>query len=267
MREAPQVEEGIARVRLKYHYLNTGRSLWEAGHITGCRKMVRGVDPFRWPKEMREAALGGMGAEFDDKSCYPVAWRAMHGGRVGPMTEAYITHKEEVLAVYGEHLWPDQPEEDRRERMKGAFSALDNDGGINAWAKRFPSKKTLAGVQKRLKNGFIFNVSTYKKEQEESTGAAMQRSERAIQYLGRLWEGKTKGTSTERKKRTTLKSYLLQETEATSREAKLRWGWDGEQNQDHKPAARRSGSERARQHTHGRGGQRDGSSSLSRVQV
>ena len=142
------------------------------------------------------------------------------------MTEAYITHKEEVLAVYGEHLWPDQPEEDRRERMKGAFSALDNDGGINAWAKRFPSKNTLAGVKKRLKNGVIFNVSTYKKEQEDSTVAAMQRSERAIQYLGRLWEGKTKGASIERKKRTTLKSYLLQEAEATSREAKLRWGWE-----------------------------------------
>ena len=96
------------------------------------------------------------------------------------MTEAYITHKEEVLAVYGEHLWPDQPEGDRRERMKGAFSALDNDGGINAWTKRFPSKNILAGVQKRLKNGFLFNVSTYKQEQEESTEAAMQRLERAI---------------------------------------------------------------------------------------
>ena len=54
----------------------------------------------------------------------------------------------------------------------------------------------------------------------------MKRSERAIQYLGRVWEGNTKAASTERKKRTTLKAYLLQDSEATSREAKLRWGWE-----------------------------------------
>ena len=73
MKQARRTEGGGARVRLRYYYPDTGRSLWEAGHITGCREMVKGVDPFRWPKGLREAALGTMGSEFDDKTCYPVA--------------------------------------------------------------------------------------------------------------------------------------------------------------------------------------------------
>ena len=53
---------------------------------------------FRWPRSLREAALGAMGAEFDDRSAYPTAWRAMRGGS-GPMTEAFLRNKEEVLRL------------------------------------------------------------------------------------------------------------------------------------------------------------------------
>ena len=41
----------------------------------GCREMVRGVDPFKWPKGTCDAAIGTMGAEYDDASCYPAVWR------------------------------------------------------------------------------------------------------------------------------------------------------------------------------------------------
>ena len=98
---------------------------------------------------------------------------------------------------------------------------MDNDGGLRAWARKYPSPNSLAGVQKKLRDGTLFNPSAYRKEQEAGTDGAMQGSTRALQYLERLWQGKT--GRTEKKRRTTLKSYMLQEAEAASREAKLRW--------------------------------------------
>ena len=51
----------------------------------------------------------------------------------------------------------------------------------------------------------------------------MQDSRRALQYLQRLGAAAGKTAPTERALRTKLKSYMLQEAEAASREAKLRW--------------------------------------------
>ena len=222
MGQAARVTDKVARVRLCYHYSDMGRSLFEAGHITGSREMVKGVDPFRWPKSLREAALGAMGAEFDDRSAYPTAWRAMRGGG-GPMTEAFLKNKEEVLGLYGAHLWPSEEESVRRERMKSVMAALDNDGGLSAWRKKWPSNATLAGAKKRLSDGTLFSPSGYKQEQEAATGRAMQESPRALLYMRRLWAGKPQANRKEWKQRMTLKSYMLQEAEAASREAKLRW--------------------------------------------
>jgi len=121
MKQAKRVSSGVARIRLQYYYPETGRSLYEAGHITGCREMVRGVDPFKWPKGLRNAAIGAIGAEYDDASCYPTAWRAMRGTG-GAATETYITHKEEILRVFGARLWPEAEVAEQRERMKGAMN-------------------------------------------------------------------------------------------------------------------------------------------------
>ena len=105
---------------------------------------------------------------MDDKSCYPTAWRAMRGTG-GPMTTAYLEHKEEILKVFGGHLWPDASEAERRERMKGAMSALDNNGGLDAWRKKNPSAKSLRGVKHALPNGVTFTCHAYKEEQTAGT--------------------------------------------------------------------------------------------------
>jgi ribonuclease HI len=223
LKTARQVDETTARIRLEYHYSETGRNLWEAGHITGSREMTRGPDPFRWPKQMREAALAAIGAEFDDKSCYPVAWRAMRGSG-GQMTDMFVKNKGEVLAVGGAYLWPDASEEDQYARMKSAMNALDNDGGLSSWKKKWPSPKTLAGKELPLQSGEKFEPSTYKKEQTATTEAAMKDSPRALQYLQRMWANKA-GKKDERARRMAWKSYILQEAEAVSREAKLQWSW------------------------------------------
>ena len=187
--------------------------------------MVRGVDPFKWPKGLRNAAIGAIGAEYDDASCYPTAWRAMRGTG-GAATETYITHKEEILQVFGARLWPEAEVAEQRERMKGAMNALDNDGGLSAWAKRHPSTtvKSLAGMNERLgARGVVFAPSQYKKEQEAGTQQAMLESKRALQYLALLKHGSGNTPAGERKRRTTPKSYMLQEAEAASREAKIKW--------------------------------------------
>ena len=57
---------------------------------------------------------------------------------------------------------------------------------------------------------------------------AMVESARALQYLERLWAHKPKRENTERKRQNTWKSYMLQEAEAASREAKLSWCWQNE---------------------------------------
>ena len=51
----------------------------------------------------------------------------------------------------------------------------------------------------------------------------MVESKRALQYLALLRHGGGDTPAGERKRRTTLKSYMLQEAEAASREAKIKW--------------------------------------------
>merc|ERR1712127_411287 len=93
-------------------------------------------------------------------------------GASGGATETYLAHKEEILRVFGARLWPEAEVAEQRGRMKGAMNALDNDGGLSAWAKRHPSTtvKSLAMLKERLSaRGVVFAPSQYKKEQEAGT--------------------------------------------------------------------------------------------------
>ena len=57
---------GTAVIRLQYGYADAGRMLYEAGHVRASREYVESgkPDPFRWPAELRDEALRGMGYEF-----------------------------------------------------------------------------------------------------------------------------------------------------------------------------------------------------------
>ena len=140
------------------------------------------------------------------------------------MTDVYMAHREAVLEAGGAHLWPNVSEDARRERMKSVMNAMDNDGGLASWRKRWPSEPghTLAGWKAELGGGVWFEPSRYRREQEDTTEGAMRDSPRALQYLRRMWQGRV-GKQDERSRRMAWKSYVLQEAEAASREAKLRW--------------------------------------------
>ena len=140
------------------------------------------------------------------------------------MTDLYMSNKDEILAAGGAHLWPEVCVDKRCARMKSAMNALDNGGGLASWRKEWPSAQTLAGQKLQLQSGERFEPSVYKREQEEKTAAAMSESARALQYLQQMWAGKV-GRKDERSRRAAWKSYMLQEAEATSREAKLHWCW------------------------------------------
>jgi len=128
-------EGNTIRLRIAYRHSRTGRMLLEAGHITGSREYAVGVDPFTWSTELRSAAFRGMGAELDDVAAYPRAMRAITGG-LGPASERFLEHREEILAKYGEYLFEEASVKDRRAYMKGVTNAYDMDSGIDPWVAR-----------------------------------------------------------------------------------------------------------------------------------
>ena len=50
-------------------------------------------------------------------------------------TETFLTHREEIFAAFGSHLWPDEEEAVRRKRMKATTNAYDMDAGAHAPAR------------------------------------------------------------------------------------------------------------------------------------
>ena len=108
------------------------------------REYARGPDPFKWPEEMRDAALHDRAYGFDDSAAYARIRAAMvPEGR--ETTETFLTHREEIFAAFGSHLWPDEGEAVRRKRMKATTNAYGMDAGAGIWERRFgnPHGRTL----------------------------------------------------------------------------------------------------------------------------
>ena len=106
----------------------------------------------------------------------------------------------------------------------GEWHPKANIGLIRAARRQLASTrvKSLAGMKEQLSTrGVVFAPSQYKRE--AGTQQAMRESSRALQYLALLKHGGGETPAGARKRRTTLKSYMLQEAEAASREAKLSW--------------------------------------------
>ena len=219
LKEAAYVDEGTARLRVEYVYSQTGRDLYEAGHVTASREYARGPDPFKWPEEMRNAALHDRAYGFDDSAAYARIRAAMvPEGR--ETTTTFLTHREEIFEAFGSHLWPDEAQAVRRKRMKATTNAYDMDASAGIWERRFgnPRGRTLRGVTKTLSDGTKFSMEAYQKAQEGSTDWLW------IQAGGALWSFmKRSYQQDERKRRLRWKSYVLQEAEACAREAKMAW--------------------------------------------
>eukprot|EP00966_Prymnesium_polylepis_P159779 3692935-Prymnesium_polylepis.1 len=132
---AVQHESGEMRIQLVYQHSQLGRDLLDAGHVTASREYARGVDPFKMPKAIREAALDGLGWAMDDNEAYPRARIAMVPvGREG--SQFLVDHREEIMKGFAElHLFPGLEWKEQRRRMKTIILGYDMDSGVDAWAK------------------------------------------------------------------------------------------------------------------------------------
>ena len=217
-------KEGTAVVRLQYGYAETGRVLYEAGQIRASREYVESgkPDPFRWPGDLRDEALRGMGYEFDDQAAYPRARVAMI---VKGRTESarFLVNREEILEKCGAKLFPDEPDAKmRRANMKVVTNGYDMDSGVDAWAKKLgnPKNRSARNVKVTLNDGSSFTLMAYREAQIGCTPDMAKGSARMLAMLKTRAAGSKKK---EEKVERTLKSYLLQEAEATSRGAKIAW--------------------------------------------
>ena len=106
--------------------------------------------------------------------------------------------------------------------MKVVTNGYDMDSGIDAWAKKLgnPKGRSAKMVKIVLEKGGVFTLAAYREAQAGCTKEMAQGSTWMLSLLKAKAAGSEKR---EEKVERTLKSYLLQEAEATSRGAKIEW--------------------------------------------
>ena len=222
LRDGQRMEGDGIRVVRAYTFAPQGRDLYEAGHITGCREMAVGGDPFKWDKQSRRLAFLMMGAECDDRACYPRARMAMT--EVGRReTRVFLTHRERILEAVGKYLFAEVPDpEERRARAKAITSAYDMDSALDAWARTYgnPHGRTLRGHTVALRGGGVFSMEAYRRAQASGTAWMESRLTSMVDFIR---AGRRPGSREYKKAGRTAKSYVLQEAEATARNAKVAW--------------------------------------------
>ena len=226
--KAKVVRQGLARLRIEYAYSPMGRGLVEAGHCTGSREYAIGVDPFKgWTKGLRGAAFHDIGWGCDDVAAFPMARMAMVPvGR--EVTRTFLEYREEIMAKVGDRLFGRQAgEEARRGWVKKIFAAYDNDASLEGWAKSTQGDhggRRIRGM--RLWVGAEAGGVGEGFEPEKYWEAQGKSSEWMWEHAGaelREYVSAARPRATDRAKMGCWKSYVLQEAEATGREAKVSW--------------------------------------------
>ena len=122
---------GTHTLRLKYTYSDLGRDLFESGHITCSREYAKGEDPFKWPKRMRDAAIGHISVTYDDNAAFPRAKMAMAPvhSRVGKL---FLKHRLQVFEQYGKYLFEEEPDAEKRGRSGSSKSRTGTTWAANS---------------------------------------------------------------------------------------------------------------------------------------
>ena len=168
------------------------------------------------------AAFHDMGIEYDDAAAYPRARAAMVPcGR--NMTLAFLKDRKEILLAFGAKMFKEEPVEERRSRMKFITNAWDMDAGEDIWIKQYgnPHHRTLRGMTVKLGDGSCFSMDAYRSEISGATKWIAEHSARAVAFVREYRPKNNRGKK--RRPEIQLKSYLLQEAEATARDAKVAW--------------------------------------------
>ena len=152
----------------------------------------------------------------------------MHGGRGA--SAMFLHHRDLILSKYGDLLFDSTVEEvEKKERMKVITTAYDMGAGLDFWKKEMGEGRrveTAKGTCLHFLNeqGTLvsFSLERYHAELKRSAEWMAGKSSSMLEYLSQKgWSPKKGKHEWEGKGALTLKSYLLQEAEAVSREAKL----------------------------------------------
>ena len=146
--------EGHWRLKVAYKHCKRGRDMIEAGHITGAREYAIGIDPFKWNRRVRGAALKGVATGLDDNAAY-IRIRMALVAEGKEICERFLRNRECVLGGYGEKLLGEEAADVRRKRMKRVTCGYDMDSGPDAWAKVYgnPHSRTIVGMTVQLCDG------------------------------------------------------------------------------------------------------------------
>ena len=202
-----------------------GERLWASGHILLQREYAAAIDHFQdWGRQVRWAAHARFGLDLDDRQSYPTAGLHMipvHRDKV----EVYIAHRDTIHAALGWKWWGDMATAaERKERAKGFFNRLENQGTLHGLYKQFniPENQATdaAYLNVRLPDRTTFRLGEYIRIQEARTSSLWDNMP-SMADLIRHAEPRERPAAT-------LRSYCNQECEGISRLAKRRWAdWHG----------------------------------------
>ena len=139
-------------------------------------------------------------------------------------TATFLAHKKEIVRKVGLALFQEAgtTEEDRKGWVKKIFAAYDNDSELDSWCKKpaGPIKtRTIRGLTVQVGGSASFKPEDYWRAQQKSSAWMWENAGAEVQEFIKAWHPKARLRAHKLK----WKSYVLQEAEATSREAKIRW--------------------------------------------
>jgi hypothetical protein len=200
-----------------------------AGHVAYSREYAvdAATDPFSLPRALRAIALRGVGHDFDDSAAFPRAKQAV----VRPAARSiacFLRNRETILQQVGQYLFPDAVASERRARAKLLFNSLDMHGTVAGFYSRWGLDEAtrplgvlrLQGLQ--LDAGERFSIRQYQNLQREGSMWLLRRMGAMEQFV-RAWLVHTGDRRRLRQPERTMCSYVWQEAEGISREAKLQW--------------------------------------------
>jgi len=172
--------------------------------------------------------LRRFGHDFDDAASYPRASLraiAIHRELPGMLLRG-DDNRDIIMRRLGEIFFPNAPYRGAggcRSHIKRLFNLLDMDGTYGGWRAELNVSARLGDPQIALPDGDVFHVRNYLAQQPERTAWLADCLPDMLNALEEWARVDGNGTAPAR----TLKSDVLAEYEARSREAKLLWAAAG----------------------------------------
>ena len=221
-RAGPPDWVGTAWVELTYRHSFVGARLVAAGHVSFSRVYAaERHDPFKYPKEVRGAALGRFGIELDDRAAYPCAMAALFTQGSGSL-RAYLADRAHVLQNLALKLFG-RTDAECVGSVKQLLITIDMGGAPGGWASRHRDQLLqgvdVLGVALTSVAGTAVTVATYRDDQVSRMEELAARAPRMVEAVRRL--NVKRGVN--KRDEFTAMSYMMQHFEGASREAKRGW--------------------------------------------